>query len=370
MDYPTRTDLFGIGAAFVQARAKKIDPSTIYVLGSDVNIVLGSTSVVGYQLVKQLGYRIGTLLLDGCESNEDLDRYAWDRYQLIRKGASAALGTVRFYRASFALGAGTIPANTVIKTASGITYVTTTAATFGAGTLDNVTAFVRATQAGKSTQVGANLLQSFGNPSQLFDPTIQVNNDATTAGGEDAEDNDTFKNRIRNFWLNARRGVLTAIVQGATSVAGVVSATAIEALTPGAQPARVVNLYIADSSGVASQALATLVQNSLMDYRAAGITVLVFTSIPQLVSIQLLLAFIPGSDTTNLKTLALGAVVGFVNSLPTSGTLTRAALESVLQRYTSDGLIVNQNTIVSPAGDIVPSVGQTLRTTPALVTSN
>src|SRR5260221_476101 len=88
------------------------------------------------------------------------------------------------------------------------------------------------------------------------DATLQVTNPLTTAGGEDVEDDDTFRARIRDFWRTARRGILAAIEFGAKTVPGVVSAQAVEALSVGAAPARVVNLYIADSSGVSSEALA------------------------------------------------------------------------------------------------------------------
>lgn len=366
-DLPTRADLYQIGRGYVLTRARRIDPGRVDVLGSDVNLFVGTQSVVAYSIIKQLAYRIGALLLDSA-LGDDLDRYAWDRYQLPRKGASPALGTVRFYRSSFAAGGGTIPVNTLLKTATGSAYITTTSATFGATTLDAVTANVRATQAGKATEVGANQIVKFDNVGALWDTTLQVNNDSTTAGGEDVEDDDTFRNRIRNFWLTARRGVLSAIEFGATSVAGVVSAQAVEALNTLGQPARVVNLYIADSSGVASQALAQQVQVALGDYRAAGIAVLVQTSIPELVSIVLELTFAAGTDTVTLGENIRAAVVEFVNSLPVNGTLYFAQLGAVLQRFADSGLIVNQSTIVSPIGDLVPSLGQTLRATLDTVT--
>jgi uncharacterized phage protein gp47/JayE len=368
LDLPSRSDLYSIGRAYLLARAKRIDPGQVDTLGSDSNLFVGSQSVVAYSLVKQLGYRISALLLDGAVG-EDLDRYAYDRYQIARKGASSALGTVRFFRLSSALGAGTILAGTVLKTLGGITYTLVTNASFGPTQTDLVFADVRASQAGKATEVGANQIRGFQNAQALFDSTIQVTNDETTAGGEDVEDDDTFRNRIRDFWLNARRGVLSAIVNGATSVPGVVTAQAVEAITTtGSGPARVVNLYIADSSGVASAALARQVLAALDEYRAAGIAVLVSTSIPQLVSVALSLTFSGSVDTVTLAQLIQSAVVSFVNSLPVNGPLYIGQLYSLLQRYAAQGLVVSQSSIVAPAGDVVPTLGQTLRTLPANVT--
>lgn len=367
MDLPSRLDLYSVGRSYVLQRANKIDPFTVDVEGSDVNIFVGSASVVGDKIVKQLGYSIARLFLDGA-FDEDLDRLAFDRYGLTRKGASAALGNVSLSRASFANGAGTIPSGTVLLSTGGFEYITTQAATFGASVLTGVTANVRASQAGKAPQASANQLTKFKNPSSLFDPTIQVNNPASTAGGEDVEDDDTFKNRVRDFWNTARRGVLAAIEFGALTVPGVVSAQASEVLTGTALPARVVNLYISDSTGVASQALASQVQQALLDYRAAGIAVLVSTSIPQIVPVQLALTFQSGVDTVTLSQLVAAAVVGFINSLPVNGPLYLADLYSVLQRFAPDGLVITQSTVIAPAGDIIPAVGQTLRTTITNVT--
>jgi uncharacterized phage protein gp47/JayE len=332
------------------------------VAGSDANIFVGTASVLADAVTKQLGYSISRLMLDGAR-DEDLDRYAWDRYQLTRKGANPAQGQVRFYRASAALGGGTIPAGTKLLTLSTVEYITMQPAIFGTGTLDNVVVNVRAVQAGKVTQVGANYIRRFSNPSLLFDPSIQVNNDAATAGGEEVEDDDTFKNRIRTYWTTAQRGTLAAIQFGALTVPGVVSAQAIEALSGSGQPARIVNLYIADSSGVASVPLAQQVSTALNDYRAAGITVIIYTSIPFIQGLTLRLAFATGVDTVTLSAQIQAAVVEFINSLPVNGPLYLGQLYAVLQRFAADGLIPNQSSIVSPVTDVYPVVGQTIRTT-------
>jgi uncharacterized phage protein gp47/JayE len=361
-DLPSRLDLYALGRDYLVTRATRIDRNRVDVVGSDANLFVGSESVVAYSVVKQLGYQINSMLLDGAVG-EDLDRYAYDRYKLPRKGAAGALGTVRFFRASSALGSGTIPIGTTVRSLTGSEYITVTAATFGPTTLDNVTADVRATQAGKATQVGANQLRSFSNPQALFDPTIQTNNDLATAGGEDVETDTDFRNRIRNFWLSARRGTLEAIVFGALTVPGVVSAVAIEAINGLSQPARIVNLYIADSSGVASVALGRLVSTALEEFRAGGITVLLNLSIPQPVQITLALTFVGGTDTVALSQSIQSAVVEFVNSLPANGPLYLIQLGAVLQRFASQGLVPNLSNIVAPVGDLVPALGQTFRIT-------
>lgn len=365
-DLPTRVQLFQIGRQHIVGRNPKIDPEQINTLGSDANIIVGSTSVIAAQVIAQLGYRTGALTLDGCETDEDLDRYAYDRYQELRKGASAATTSVRIFRAAAGV-SGDVPIGTKLTTATGVEYITTTVATFGTSDLTS-RADVRASDAGKATQVGAGQIVRFSQPGTLFDRTLQCFNDQAAAGGEDAEDNETFKARLRDFWRTARRGILAAIEFGAKQVPGVVSAQAVEVLTSGGQPARLVQLYIADSSGVASDTLARAVYVALDDYRGAGIQVLVSTSVPFIVDITLKLTFKANVDTATLSDNIRAAVVAFVNSLPVNGPLYRAELESVLQRYVEDGLVMTQNTLVTPVGDLIPAVGQTLRTTAANVT--
>jgi uncharacterized phage protein gp47/JayE len=366
-DLVSRLDLYGIGRDYLLQRATAIDPNKVDTVGSDANLFVGSQSVVGSAVVRQLAYKINALLLTGA-TGPDLDRLGYDRYQEPRKGASPALGSVRFYRPTAAAGAGSVPVGTTIQTGTAINYITTTLATFGASQVDNATASVRASQAGKASQVGANQIVRIPGASALFDPTLQVNNDLATAGGEDAEIDDDYRNRLLNFWLTARRGTLGAIVQGALATPGVVSASATEVINGIGQPARIVILYIADSSGVASAELAAQVQVVLDDYRAAGIAVVIVPGIPQLVSIVLSLTFAATASTQTVSTNVQAAVVNFVNSLPVNGPLQLLQLGAVLQRFASQGLIPNASSIVSPVGDLVPALGSTLRTLPNLVT--
>lgn len=359
-DLPSRLALYSIGRDYVRQRSRKIDPALVDVEGSDVNIVVGSGSVVADHVVKHLLFRTAALTLEGAE-DEELDRLAYDRYSLFRKGAAAAITTGVISRADLSGGAGTVPSGTRIASNTGVEYVTITDATFGIGDLTS-RADIRASEAGKISQVAAGAIVRFVQPGDLFDKTLQITNPQAAAGGEDAEDDDRFKSRIRDFWRTARRGTKGAIEFGALGVPGVVSANAEEVLTSGGFPARLVNLYIADSSGVASDALADLVRVELEDFRACGIAVVISTSLPSYVEIQLRLRFAANVDTLALGNVVRAAVVAFVNSLPVNSPLYLGDLFSVLRRYVEDGLIPDRGSIVSPIGDLVPSVGTTIRT--------
>ena len=132
--------------------------------------------------------------------------------------------------------------------------------------------------------------------------------------------------------------------------------------TATSQPARIVNLYVADSSGISNAVIANLLEAALMDYRAAGIGVVLSTSVPQIVSVTLSLAFAAGINTVELTQNIRAAVFEYVNSLPVNGILERAALFGILLRFKSQGLIVRDTSVVAPAGDLVPAPGATLRT--------
>jgi hypothetical protein len=426
-DFPSRISLYGIGRNYVLTRAQRIDPNQVDVQGSDINLVVGGQSEVSYAIVLQLIQAFNSLTLDGAVG-DNLDRYALDRYgsQLSRKGASAAIGSVTFNRQNPNNPSGTISAGTILLSQTNAQYVTLQPTSFttatGAASDTTVTVPIRAAQAGAIFQATQNQITKFQTPNNAigFDTSITANNPISTSGGADAELDEVFRNRIRTFWVTARRGILPAIEQGATSVPGVASAYAFEyttsqlsnpsvvalssasaalslaataltaagstaaasaassaaaaalAAAPNAfsQPARVVSLSIADATGVANQQLADAVQQALLEYRAAGIQVIISPGIPLLQAIALHLQFTAGTDTVTLSGIIQAAIVNFVNNLSVSGPLYLGQLQSLLQRFASQGLVPSQGSILSPTGDILPAPGQTIRTNLALVTLN
>lgn len=361
----SRLDLYAIGRRYIRTRAERIDPNMIDVEGSDINLFVGAASFMANAVARQNIERTNALLLDGARG-DDLDRIAFDRFQMTRKGASAALGTTQFTRPNADAGAGSIPIGTKIISLAGIEYFTITTANFtsiGPNSL-LTSANVRAAQAGKDFQVGANQLRRFDKPSLLFDSTITPNNADPTAGGEPAEFDDVFKERIRDFWVAARRGTLGAIEFGARTVAGVESAQAVEILDDLGRPNRFIELFIADSSGVSSNALAQLVDQALIEYRPAGIFVGINNSRPQIVDLIYRPTFVAGVDTTTLSEEIRNAIVAYINSLRVNEPLLLDALGAVFARFKPDGLIPYRTSLLEPLGDLIPEPGFTLRTRP------
>jgi len=359
MDIPSRLDFYGIGRRYVISRARNIDPAVIDVQGSDANVFVGATSFMAQQVSRQLADGLRNLTLDA--EGDQLDRVVMDRYQLPRKGAAPAVGSVDLARAVATAGAGTVDLGTKMTTRGGVEYVSLTAGSFDASTTSGVSVDVRAVQAGAAFQVGANQVVAMSNPGILFDPTIQPNNPLPMSGGADRETDPDYRNRARNFWSAARRGTVGAIAFGALAVPGVDSAFAMEELDPTGRPARIVTLVAADGAGQCNRVLAARIEQGLLDYRAAGITVIVLGSQPQIITVRLALTFRAGVDTSTLSNDIRAAVVEFVNSLGANQALRRADLSAVLARYRDAGLVPVDGTIAEPVGDLIPDFGKTLR---------
>lgn len=376
---PSRLDFYQRGRASLLARSKKIDAVVIDTEGSDANLFVGSTSFMAHAVSRQSTAQFAEQTFKGSRG-EALDRVVLDRTagQVPRKGAAPAVVPLSLARSTFAAGAGSIAVGTKVLALNGAEYVTTTQADFAATGFSS-TCEARAVQAGKDTQVGRNQIRRFKDPGSLFDPSITVNNYEPAAGGEPREDDDVYRERARGWFRALSKGTLAAIEFGARTVSGVASAQAQELYgqllangtvhTMGvAQAARMVSLYIADSSGVANSVLQRIVQVALLEWRGGGIQVAIFAGVPILVPIRLRLRFSSGVDTTVLAELIRSAVVEYVNSLRVGQALERGALAALLLRYQSSGLLSGQDTIVDPTGDVVPEAGRTLRTTSALVT--
>jgi hypothetical protein len=359
---PSRLDLYERGRQYVVQKTNKIDAAMIDVEGSDVNLIVGATSFMAQKVAQQSAQENSEHFLDPSMPDESLDRLVFDSFAgMTRKGAAPAYDTVQLARPTAAAGAGTIPTNTKVLALSGTEFVTVSPASFGASETSGVEVVVKSVLAGISYNVGANQIRSFADASQLFDPSITINNAERSAGGADRESNDLLVARAQKFFVTARRGVLSAIEFGALAVPGVESARAEEVVTTGLNPARVVLLYIADGTGVSNVALGNVVRTSLLEYRGGGVAVIIATSVPELVTVLLALKFAVGSDTVTISANVRAAIVGFINSLGVNQPLLRNDLGAVLSRFRSDGLIPDAATIASPLGDLYPDPGQTLR---------
>lgn len=374
-DLPTRLEYFRIGADEVLTRAaarppgQRIAPREVFTEGSDINIVIASASAMAEEVTRQLGLRIEALLLDGARG-EDLDRLVKDRYsvEVVRKGARPARGTVVFTRTQPTLNGLIIPATTRLRSNNGTEFVLLADATIAPPPASQfVTATVEAVLVGTVGNVAADTIVTFvgGAP----EPGLVVNNPAVMAGGADTETDASLRARARNFFKAARRGTAEALQFGALTVPGVAKATVFEATDPlTGLPTGEVFVYIADANGQANAALIQAVNTELLNWRAAGIPVIVEATTPRIEDIVFELLFQPGTDTNAVFRDVQNAVLSFVNLLPpgdgtttSAGVLRRSDLLAIARSV--PGTIVNADAVFEPAGDVVPGAGESIRTT-------
>lgn len=369
-----------MGRDEVLIRSGRISRDAVEREGMDANILIAAATAAADETVGQVATLAAGLFL-GSAKGQALDRLAFDRYGLVRKSASASVGTVQFSSAGGAPTTFTIPLGVRLQTADGVQFVTIESVIFTAGSVGPVTCAVRSVLAGSNQNVKTGQITSITSQITSQPTDLTVLNPYATAGGDDTETDDSLRDRARKFFSTVRRGTLGALEAAALGVGGVRSAQAFEMVDALGRPARLVQLVIADSFTeqfvnyntvpsryeVLSQVLATQVFNALSDVRPAGTFVHVVVGNVVLQSFQLGLTFVAGADVNVAALNARAVIVDYVNSLTPGSSI---VIQDALDRLTTvTGLAPNGNTIISPAGNVTPKPLQVLRTSLGLVTA-
>lgn len=368
MDLPTRADLFQIGANVVLARSqgrapgRRVSPEEVYTDGSDVNLLLASASAMGDEAVRHLALRIGALFFGSAELT-DLDRLILDRLtnELPRLEATAAIVDLEFRQAP-AGPAQLFPVGTQVRADSGVIFETVFAGSLAAASEGPVTIRARCRVTGPQGNVEPGTLNALVEPR----PGVTITNLERAAGGDDAETDARYRSRAQQFFQAARRGIVAAIQFGALTVSGVRSATAEELLDDSGLPNGYVRLIFADASGGGNEALAASIRQRLLDFRAAGIIVSTLAATPRYEPISFRLRFETGVDQTLAFDTVRRRTVAAVNSLAPNATLERSLLFT--QARAVPGVIVLDDAVALPIGDVVPDSGEIIRTRLDLVT--
>lgn len=371
-DFPTRAELFQVGADAVLVRAdarpegRRLTPDEVYTEGSDINLVLNGAAAMAHEVVYQSMRRIKAMTLDGAEA-EDLDRLVADRFSptIVRKGASASVVPLVFSRVSGPLAGVVVPIGTRFKTETGLEFELLAPMAMAPGSNGPVSASARATASGSATNVAENTITIPSTP--LADPNLTVTNLERATGGDDTERDASLRARARAYYLAVRRGTVAAVQFGALTVPGVRSATVIEQLDVLGNPNGIVNVYIADASGNANSLLVNAVVIALYEYRAAGVIVNVVGAVPVYQAFVLRPRFEAGVDATVAFDRVRLAVAAAVNALAPQQVLALSLVIEAMRRV--PGVIVLDDAIVSPVGDVVPASGQVVKTTLDLITA-
>lgn len=380
-DFPRAQDLFRKYRDEVVSRADRLTLNAVDRDGTDANILGYGGAIIGEEVIGQLASVEEGRWLDSS-TGAKVDRYAWERYGMLRKAAAPAFVTLAFSSPTAPLTAFTIPPNTKLSTADGREFLTIVGTTYPAGTTGPVYVQARSALAGIDQNVRPATITSL--KSRLIGSPVglAVTNPLAAAGGANSESDDAFKGRIRKFWTSARRGTKGAIEFGALAVPGVASAFAFEGLTGAGYPNRMVSLIVTDDftealvkQGVAvpayetrSQAFARQVFNALDEFRAFGIGVSVKVADVELISLGLRLHFQAGVADPDVLTLyARTLCAQRINELDPGETFDPELHTYPILR-TIPGLVVTGDEVESPAGSIVPvSPYQVLRTSLSLV---
>lgn len=372
---PTRDDYFQVGAAEVLSRSaqrpkgQRISREAVFTEGTDINIIIAACSAMADEATRQLAMRMAVLFLDSAEG-EDLDRLVADRFSptIIRKQASKSVLELQFSRAIPPSNGDPVTYDVGDKfaTATGTEYELTEVVSLKTGSTGPVTARAQAILAGTGGNAAAGQVTTFVGPNP--DPNVSVTNPEPAAGGRNVEGDGSLRNRAREFYNIARRATLSAIESGALTVQGVESATSIEETDEDGLPTGRVSLAIADSDGRSNQTMADAVKIALLEFRAAGIIVDILASTPSFQTIEYQVAFRDNINQRNAISQLKSLTVNAVNLLEPSEPLQRSLLFSLARSV--PGIVVNDTSVQSPAGDVIPLSNQTLKTSFDRVTVN
>ncbi len=358
-DAPSEGDLFLVGRREAIIQPTRFDRAIVDTENSDVNVVLRAAAAMGGEVARYAQAEINDLALSTASDDGGLQRLAYDLYKLRQQPASNAVVELTLTRTDVVLGF-TVPAGSLFSTDNGQNFATLTDVPFPAGSAGPLRVNAVAETAGGSGNVSAETITRVTTPQE--DTSLVVTNAEVSAGGNDGETNDEFRDRVRDFFATVQRGTRQAIEFGASSVPRVDQATADEVVDLQGIPNGRVQLNISDEQGQANAPLANEVTTSLDEFRCLGVPVLVVPAVPEYVDIVAEgLQFTAGANTTAVLDLAASRLRSLVNTLAPGVPLRYSDLLSVLAN--TPQLIVPDGALRSPLGDLVPTTGTVVRTT-------
>lgn len=385
MDYPNQAELQRVARDEILLRNTRLRRAVLEREGTDSNALLAGMAAVGDEVIGQLCRVESSLFLDSARKHY-LDRLIYDRYGLPRKSASPAVGSVNFSCPDPAVSAFAIPLGTKLSTTDGKQFVTMAEASFPAGSVGPITVAVQSTKAGPSQQAQRGTITSILGTIPDAASGLAVTNPLATAGADADEQDDTYRERGRNFFTTVRRGTISAIEAAALGVSGVKTAVLFESVDGFGRPAGSAQLIITDAftEGLVeesvvpptyqtqSQILASSVAAALWDVRAAGVFIDVLVGVVVLQGIQLGLSFDAGVNVESTALRARAAVVGLVNALPAGSPLLVGDVPGGLIRAlrTVPGLVVTGSEVLSPPGDVLAAPLEAIRTTLGLTVAS
>ncbi len=363
----THAELFEIALGEALAINPAVSEEMARASGSTLWWELNSAAAPGAEVAFQAAERWRALFLDTA-TGQALDRLVADRYNETRQAATAAIVELEFTRAG-SVGDLTIPAGTTSQTPDQtVRFETDRDLEIPDGSSVGT---VRATSSGLGSDqaVGEDALTELSGGA--IEDGLTLTNPEKSAGGNDRESDGDFRARIRGIFANARRGTLSALVQGALEVEQVRTAAAYETTDDLGCPVGAATVVIADAAGNANTALEALVDEELEEWRAAGVAVEVLGGVRTERDITVRVVFESGTSTDAALLAVRRAIVAFVNRLkPRSEDTVEGAVDKAVSVLTP-GLVehavrtvprVVGVTVDEPAATEVAEIGEVIRT--------
>jgi hypothetical protein len=141
-DFLSYAELRDVARSELLARNAQLTVDAVDRDGTDANVLVAAMAAIGDELTGQLS-RVEASLLLGAARGTDLDRVAFDRYGILRKPATAAVGSVNFTTATNTPGSFSIPSGIRLQSADGVQFLTTESTTFPIASMGPITVAVR-----------------------------------------------------------------------------------------------------------------------------------------------------------------------------------------------------------------------------------
>lgn len=350
----------------------RIDPESVAVEGSALNIIVAGSSAMADELDARSAARQATNL-SATARDTDLDTLVTEETfgRTTRKSAAASQIALLASRPAPATGDGAISAGTVIVVGS-LQFKLDAALNFPAGQTGARPLTATCTKLGSSGNIDVSS-PSWQSAASLFDPLIALSastaaNGGYATGGSDRERDSDFRARRALYGSGLDRNV-DVLAAGALSVPGVVFASAVEELDFLGRVTGRVTLYVGDINGRANSALVARVRARLRDFRLSGQHVDIVGSVPSLQAIVLSFGILDGFVQDDVQSSAKAAVIAAVNALAPGATLARASIAAAIKSVKGTVLLsAAPFGCTSPSADVVPTSAATIfRTSDALV---
>ncbi len=352
----------------VQSMAASVESTATQLLdltpGSTLRAVLESNASIGLWM-QWLILQVLRTTRAATSSDADLDSWMAD-LTLTRLPATAATGMVTFSRFTPALAA-LIPAGALVRTADGTQ-------TFSVSIDTSLTSWsptsngyvIPAGVAGLDVPVIAETLGSAGNVqagtiSMLASavPGVDSANNANAfLNGQDAETDDAFRQRFRNFIASRSRATPLAVGYAISAIQQGLNYTIQENLDPAGQP-RMGHFVVTvdDGSGSPSTPLLSTVQTAIDAVRPVGSVFTVQPPTPLNADVSLAITVSPGRAKAPLQSLIGDAIRSYINSLPIGTGLPLTKLAQIAYSASPDVVNVSEITANGSPSDL--SVGST-----------